>query len=661
MIVLEVAVPVPLNKIFYYLPPENINPANIVGKRVKVQFGKRILTAYVISYQNLTDKNTLKLKQIIEVIDKDSLITKETTELANYISKNYVCSLGEALASIIPAAMKSPKRIVKNKITDEEISYEKHVLNIHQVNAVNLIKENLQKNSFAGFLLHGVTASGKTEVYINSIEYALRQNRSAIMLIPEISLTVQFADIMTKRFGTNIGLWHSGISNIEKYILFLKMKNGNIKIIIGARSAIFSPFKNLGLIIIDEEHEQTYKQEQKPSYDAREIAKWRGRYNNAVVIFGSASPSLESYKDALEKKLTLVELNERIDKRKLPEIKVLTLKNRLFKSNLLLPETIELISKALSKREQIIVFLNRRGYSPTIMCRKCGNVYQCPKCSISMVFHKNPDLLKCHYCGEIKNFPPTCSVCKSKDIAVFGTGTQKVEDELIKLFKNAKIFRLDGDTASLKTNYEKAYKGMKNEEYNILLGTQMIAKGFDFPKASLVCVIDADTSLYLPNFKSVERTFQLITQVSGRSGRGDINGTVIVQTNHPQHYAIEYAKNHDFLSFYRTEIEQRKQLFYPPYCDIAKISIKNKNEKKAEEISEKLFSILIDLVEKYKLGLKLLGPATAYISKMNNIYRKHIIIKGCKENIIKLMELLENSKQLPGAFIGIEIMPSDLT
>ncbi|MDR3253382.1 MAG: DEAD/DEAH box helicase family protein, partial [Endomicrobium sp.] len=257
MIVLEVAVPVPLNKIFYYLPSENVNPANIVGKRIKVQFGKRILTAYAISCQNITDKNTLKLKQIIEVIDKDSLITKEITELANYISKNYVCSLGEALASIIPVAMKPSKRIVKNKITDEETSYEKHVLNIHQVNAINLIKENLQKNSFADFLLHGVTASGKTEVYINSIEYALRQNRSTIMLIPEISLTVQFADIMTKRFGTNIGLWHSGISNIEKYNLFLKIKNGDIKMIIGARSAIFAPFKNLGLIIIDEEHEQT--------------------------------------------------------------------------------------------------------------------------------------------------------------------------------------------------------------------------------------------------------------------------------------------------------------------------------------------------------------------------------------------------------------------
>jgi primosomal protein N' (replication factor Y) len=327
---------------------------------------------------------------------------------------------------------------------------------------------------------------------------------------------------------------------------------------------------------------------------------------------------------------------------------------------LLLPETIEAMSKTLVRKEQIIVFLNRRGYSPTIMCKKCGSVYQCSKCSVSMVFHRNPDLLRCHYCGLTKNLPVACSACKSRNIAVFGTGTQKVEDELKKLFKNARIFRLDGDTASSEENYEKAYSGIKNEEYDILIGTQMIAKGFDFPRVSLACVVDADTSLYLPGFKSVEKTFQLITQVAGRSGRRDMRGSVIVQTNHPQHYAIEYAKNHDFVSFYKTEIEERKKLFYPPYCDVAKISIKNKEEKKADEDSEKLFSLLEDSIKSYKLGLKLLGPVPAYIAKLNNVYRKHIIIKGSRETILKLAGSLETFKQSSGTFIGIEIMPSDL-
>jgi primosomal protein N' (replication factor Y) len=660
MIVLELAVPVPLNKNFYYLPPKNISPESIVGKRVKVQFGKRIVTAYVVSCRDIESDSGLKLRRIIKVVDDDSLMTGETMELADYISKNYVCSLGEALASIIPISMKPPKRILKNKSTYEEKIYESHILNAQQSNAVNLINENLEKKVYNAFLLYGVTASGKTEVYIKATEYALKQNRSTIMLIPEISLATQFVDIMAKRFGSNIGVWHSGISSIEKYSLFSKAITGSIKIMIGARSAVFAPFKNLGLVIVDEEHEHAYKQEQKPSYDAREIAKRRGVYHNAVVVLGSATPSLESYKDALEKRLNLIELNERIQKRELPEVKVLTLRDRMFKADLLLPETIEAVSKTLAKKEQIIVFLNRRGYSPTIMCRKCGNVYQCPKCSVSMVFHKNPDLLKCHYCGFTKNLPMACSVCKSRNIAVFGTGTQKVEGELKKLFKNAKIFRLDGDTASSEENYEKAYSGIKNEEYDILIGTQMIAKGFDFPRVSLVCVVDADTSLYLPGFKSVEKTFQLITQVAGRSGRRDMRGSVIVQTSHPQHYAIECAQNHDFVSFYKTEIEKRKKLFYPPYCDVAKISIRNKERKKADEDSEKLFSLLEDSTKSCKLGLKLLGPVSAYIAKLNNVYRKHIIIKGSRENILKLAGMLESFKHSSGTFIGVEVMPSDL-
>ncbi|MCA6072119.1 MAG: primosomal protein N' [Endomicrobium sp.] len=666
MRVVEVVVPIPLKTIFHYLPPDCVNAETVVGKRVKVSFRNRTLVAYAISCQDINQNfenfNLAKLKKIVEAIDTEPLITQETMNLAEYISKNYVCSLGEALASIIPVSMKPPKRITKNKDVAKEITNEKHVpiLNTQQVNAVNLINETLEKNVYASFLLHGITASGKTEVYMSAMEYALKQNKSAIMLIPEISLTPQFVYVILKRFGLDVGVWHSGIKNTEKYKLFSKAKTGEIKIMIGARSAIFAPFENLGLIIIDEEHEHTYKQEQKPAYDAREIAKWRGNYHNAAVILGSATPSLESYKDALENKIRLLELNERIGKRELPEVNVISLKNRTLKPSLLLSETVDAISKTLAKKEQVIVFLNRRGYSPAIMCKKCGSVYQCPKCSISMVFHRNPDSLKCHYCGETKSLPIICSVCKSKEITVFGTGTQKVEDELKKLFRNARIFRLDGDTASSKENYAKAYNGVKNDEYDILLGTQMIAKGFDFPRVSLVCVIDADTSLHVPEFRAVEKTFQLITQVAGRSGRGDIRGNVIVQTNNPSHYAIEHAKNHDFVSFYNIEIEQRKKLYYPPYCDVAKILIKNKNEQKVDEISEKLFYFLNDLIESYDLNLKLLGPVSAYIAKLNNIYRKHIIIKGCRENILKLANFLENFKQPSGTSVSIEIMPYDL-
>ncbi|MDR2399202.1 MAG: primosomal protein N' [Endomicrobium sp.] len=660
MILLDVAVPVPLNKTFHYLPLEGINPQSFVGKRVKVPFGKRILFGYVLSSLDIKEETYFKVKPIIDVIDEENLIDKEARELADYISKNYVCSLGEAYASIIPISMKMPKKISKKTKDNFEIKSERHILNNQQQNAVSIINENLDKNSYSTFLIHGITASGKTEVYINAINHALSQGKSAIMLIPEISLTPQFVDIMAKRFGSILGVWHSGITNVEKYKLFHKAKTNEVKIMLGARSAIFSPFKKIGIIIIDEEHEYTYKQEQKPSYDAREIAKWRGKYHNGVVVFGSATPSLESYKDAKDNNIGLIELNERIDKKELPEVKIISLKERLFNTSLLLPETVDAISKALSRKEQIIVFLNRRGYSPAIMCRKCGSVYQCPNCSISMVFHRNPDLVKCHYCSETKYLPLTCSVCKGREIAVFGSGTQKIEDELKRLFKTARIFRLDSDTASSKESYANAYNGIKSKEYDILLGTQMIAKGFDFPRVSLVCVIDADTSLYLPGFKSVERTFQLVTQVAGRSGRGDIKGTVIVQTNNPAHYAIEHAKNHDFVNFYNIEIEQRKKMFYPPYCDVAKIVLRNKNEEKVDEDSENLFAFLKDLNNSHELALKLLGPVPAYIAKLNNTYRRHIIIKGKRQEILYLAQFVESFKQFSGTFVGVEIMPSEL-
>ncbi|MCL2144382.1 MAG: primosomal protein N' [Endomicrobia bacterium] len=660
MKVIEVVVPVPLNQTFYYLPLQNTDPQSIAGKRIKVKFKNRPMTAYALAVRE-TAENDFELKPIESIIDNENVITKESLELAKYISGNYVCSLGEALASIIPVSMKIPKRKPKDVFAGDENSYDiRHNLNAAQQNAADMINKSISGGENGKFLMFGITASGKTEVYLTCIEHALNLGKSAIMLISEISLTPQFVDIVTKRFGCKIGVWHSAVSDTEKYKLYMKAKNGEIKIMLGARSAVFAPFENLGLIIIDEEHEHTYKQEQKPSYDAREIAFWRGNYHKASVVLGSATPSLESYKDALENKLALIELPERIDKKRLPEVKVLSLKNKIYGRSLLLPETIDAISKALAKKEQVIVFLNRRGYSPSIMCRKCGSVFQCPSCSISMVYHRNPDLLKCHYCGESKKLPAVCCVCQSKEISVFGTGTQKVEDELKKMFSGAKIFRLDGDTASSKEVYSNAYKGIKNEEYDILLGTQMIAKGFDFPRVSLVCVIDADTSLYLPDFKSAEKTFQIITQVAGRCGRGDMRGNVIVQTGHPEHYAIECAKKHDFTAFYKAETEYRKKLFYPPYCDIAKIVVKNKDDKKAEEDSERLFILLEGFIKSCELHIKLLGPAPAYISKLHNTYRKHIIIKGNKEDMLKAAPLISAYKQSAGTQISIEIMPSDL-
>ncbi|MDR3112636.1 MAG: primosomal protein N' [Elusimicrobiota bacterium] len=662
MKILEVAVPVPVDKTYHYLPLKSDTSLeeNIIGKRVKVSFGGQKLIGFVLNILDVQNENNFKLKEISAIVDKEAVVSEEALKLAKYISQNYVCSFGEALACVVPISMSIPKRNLKPKENSKSSTIQNITLNTQQLNAASFINSKIENNLNAQILVHGITASGKTEVYLNCIETALSKNKSAIFLIPEISLTAQFVEIVSNRFGKLAGVWHSAISNTEKYKLFMKAKNNEIKIMLGARSAVFAPFKNLGIIIIDEEHEYTYKQEQKPSYDAREIAICRAKFHNAPVVFGSATPSLETYKNAIDKKLDLLTLNERIDKKELPEIKILSLQNKKFRGSLLLDETISAISKTLSKKEQVIVFLNRRGYSPSVMCKKCSQVYQCLQCSISMVYHKNPDVLKCHYCGQSQNFPIVCSHCKSTEFAVFGTGTQKVEDELQRLFKTAKVFRLDGDTAGSKEIYEKAYQGIKNDEYDILLGTQMIAKGFDFPRVSLACVIDADTSLYLPSFKAVEKTFQLITQVAGRSGRGNIKGNVIVQTAKPGHYAIECAKNHNFAKFYEIEIKERKKMFYPPFCDVAKISVRNKSEEKADSDCNNICLAVKDFTKNSNLNLKILGPVPAYISKLNSIFRRNIIIKGDRENILKLKKPIDDFKRSCGTFIGIEIMPSDL-
>ncbi|MDR2192487.1 MAG: primosomal protein N', partial [Endomicrobium sp.] len=637
-------------------------------------FGKRTLTGYVLRAVETDICGDFTLKAISKIIDAETLITDETAALAKYICESYVCSLGESLACIIALTMTPPKRRKaqsSSAITEKERRNCKDLtcikpqissfpLTSYQQNAVNEINKIISSGVSQAFLLRGVTASGKTEVYLNCIEKALSLNKSAIFLIPEISLTPQFVDIVQRRFGELCGVWHSGVSSVQKYELFTSAKSGKIKLMLGARSAIFAPFSNLGLIIIDEEHDRAYKQEQKPSYDAREIAFWRAKYHNAAVVLGSATPSLESFKNALEKKITLLEMPDRIDKKKLPEVKILSLKNHRG-GGMLLNETIEAVSETLKRKEQAIVFLNRRGYSPSIMCRKCLSPYQCPSCSVSMVYHRNPDVLKCHYCGQIVKLPAICPACKSREIAVFGTGTQKVEEELKKLFPKAKTLRLDGDTTVSKKSYREAYDAVKNDGCDILVGTQMIAKGFDFPKVSLVCVIDADTALYLPDFKSAERTFQIITQVSGRCGRGETAGKVLVQTSRPDHYAIVRAKDHDFLSFYNEETLQRKKFFYPPYCDLAKITLKHKNEDKAERESEFMFSALCKFIENEKIPLKLLGPAPAYISKLNNTYRKHIIIKGDKEDILSLAVYAKDYVCFySDSQISIEISPQDL-
>ena len=509
------------------------------------------------------------------------------------------------------------------------------ILNNEQEVCVNKVT-----NSFGiskTFLLYGVTGSGKTEVYMNIIEKAINKGMSAIMLVPEISLTPQIVERFTLRFGDNIAILHSGLSDAEKYDEYRKITMGKVRIVVGARSAIFAPLTNIGIIIIDEEHTATYKQENHPRYHARDIAILRSEYHNCPIVLGSATPSLESFARAMNKNYELLVMKKRANNMVLPDVHIVDMKEEIKRGNYTFSKLlIDKINEKISKGEQVILLLNRRGYSPLIKCSKCGEVEKCPNCDISLTYHKSSDSLRCHYCNYTKKCPSKCMKCGSTDIKGIGLGTEKLEQEIIDKFK-ARVIRMDADTTSKKGMHEKIIKEFGEGKYDILLGTQMIAKGLDFPKVTLVGVINADMSLCVPDFRSSERTFQLLSQVSGRAGRGKYPGEVIIQTFNPDHYSIRYAKNHDYLNFYKEEMAIRKQLNYSPYYFITLVRISCKDYEEGFKHANKIK----DYLEKnLSSDTILLGPTMASMFKINNIYNYQCIIKYKKD--LKLKDTLIN-------------------
>ena len=509
------------------------------------------------------------------------------------------------------------------------------ILNNEQEVCVNKVV-----NSFGiskTFLLYGVTGSGKTEVYMNIIEKAINKGMSAIMLVPEISLTPQIVERFTLRFGDNIAILHSGLSDAEKYDEYRKITMGKVRIVVGARSAIFAPLTNIGIIIIDEEHTATYKQENHPRYHARDIAILRSEYHNCPIVLGSATPSLESFARAMNKNYELLVMKKRANNMVLPDVHIVDMKEEIKRGNYTFSKLlIDKINEKISKGEQVILLLNRRGYSPLIKCSKCGEVEKCPNCDISLTYHKSSDSLRCHYCNYTKKCPSKCMKCGSTDIKGIGLGTEKLEQEIMNKFKT-RVIRMDADTTSRKGMHEKIIKEFGEGKYDILLGTQMIAKGLDFPKVTLVGVINADMSLCVPDFRSSERTFQLLSQVSGRAGRGKYPGEVIIQTFNPEHYSIRYAKNHDYLNFYKEEMAIRKQLNYSPYYFITLVRISCKDYEEGFKHANKIK----DYLEKnLSSDTILLGPTMASMFKINNIYNYQCIIKYKKD--LKLKDTLIN-------------------
>ncbi len=564
------------------------------------------------------------------------------------------CNISSLRELIKLDLIKIEKRIHK-QTSKKDIIIDNKMLNEEQKNAFYKVLSSFNNNKT--FLLHGITGSGKTLVYINLIKEVLKQHKTALLLVPEISLTEQIISIFYNTFGNDVAILHSGLSNKEKYIEYKKILNNEIKIVIGTRSAIFAPLTNIGIIVIDEEHSDTYKQESTPRYHARDIAIKRSEYHNCPVILGSATPSLESMARAKKNVYELLTLNKRANNLMQPEITIVDMKKELQKRNFIISELLDQkIKECLKKQEQIILFLNRRGFSTIISCSNCGFTYKCPHCEISLTYHKTSNTLRCHYCGYTKIKDDICPTCHEKGLNYLGLGTEKLEEIIKEKYKEAKTIRMDADTTSKKGSHDKIIKSFRNEEYNILIGTQMISKGLDFPKCTLVGIINADTSLNIPDFRSSERTFSLLDQASGRAGRANLKGSVIIQTFNPDNETIKAVQRHDYYSFYQNEMKIRKILKYPPYYYLANIKIASKDY---ESSSKEAIRVKKYLEQNLDLSTILLGPSTASNFKRNNIYRFSITIKyrfdsHLMQTLKELDEIYATNKNV---FLEIDINP----
>lgn len=611
---------------------------------------KNIINVNIIE---TTGKNKRTIK-VVELVDVRNCIedynlnnARKQFEIIKYLLDNKKAKLSDIMQHL-NASLSSFKSLEKKGFIEifekSIINYKpkkivldtKKVLNTEQLECFKNIIDSKEK----AFLLHGVTGSGKTEIYMQLIEKYLNINMQAIVLVPEISLTPQTIERFEARFGNRIAVYHSKLTPREKYEQWERVLQGKADIVIGARSALFAPVKNLGIIIIDEEHEESYKSSSTPKYDAVEVAIKRAYIENCKVVLGSATPSVRTYYLAKRGYLKLLEIKNRVREISMPEIKIIDMREELSFGNksFISKQLYNDLCNVLNRKEQAILFLNRRGYSNFVLCKECGNVIKCSKCDISMTYHADKKLLICHYCGRTQKIASTCSNCGSSSIKQLGIGTQQVEILIKKLFPQANVRRMDFDTMTEKDSYSKIYKDFKKQKIDILIGTQMLAKGLDFPNVTLVGVISADTSLNLPFYNANEKTYQLLTQVSGRAGRGNKKGRVYIQTYEPEHFTIEAVKDNSYDFFINKEIILRKEFAYPPFIDIINISTISKYEDSLKKIStEKYFkikNILKNLIEKRMVLLYKPIPNSVY--KINDEYRMNVYIKSSKKSTLNV-------------------------
>lgn len=705
-----------IDKIFDYIVPNDLESSIKVGIRVLVPFGRQTLEGFVLEIKDNSDRD---LKEIYSILDRDIVLNDELLLLGKQIQKSTLSTLISAYQVMLPKALKAKAGVLVSKkyqtfyeltdksylasssaqkkilelFFDREVISRKELLDISSSALSTLVEKGvllpikkedyrmkyevgkdqkkiltssqqlvvdsvLKDDRHVPFLLFGVTGSGKTEVYMQIIEKVLKRGETAIMLVPEISLTPQMVEQFSNRFGNQIAALHSALSEGEKYDEWRRIARGEASIVIGARSAIFAPLKNIGIIIMDEEHSDSYKQGDKsPRYHARDVAIWRAKYHSCPVLLGSATPSLESMARAEKGVYQLLVLKERVNGKSLPNVEIIDM-NKEAKNgtshitNRLLGE----LSSCIDRGEQAILFLNRRGFSTFVTCKNCSETIKCPNCDITLTYHKSNRMLRCHYCGYATPLPKVCPNCNEEALSDLGVGTEKIEEELHGLLPNARVLRMDVDTTSRKGAHKKMIDAFRNHEYDILLGTQIVAKGLDFSDVTLVGVINADTSLNIPDFRSSENTYSLLSQVAGRSGRSQKTGKVYIQTFNPDHYAISFVKEHDYLGFYREEMKIRRRLGYPPFYFLCYLKISG---KEADYLFQESLKIKRSL-ERNLHHTTILGPTTLAVFKVNNVYRYGIILKYKKEEVLYdiLLKIQNHYKNNHKLRVDIDFNPS---
>ncbi len=738
--IIEVAIPLYLERSFHYLVPERLQHVAITGRRALVPFGNRKLTGYILG--KAAASAITGLKEISEVLDSESLWTASELEFYRWTASYYQHPLGEVIRTALPAGiniqtrkgapgqqeiMSGGKTALREKFylpgqapppprqpsskaleilavireagnisagelrkrfgtctpqlkrlvelglctTEEREVYrdpfknhtvkrdDPRCLHTHQKAALDAIAASLDGEVFTPFLLYGVTGSGKTEVYLQAISKALERGKNALVLVPEIALTPQLTGRFQARFGGGIAILHSGLSDGERYDEWRRIRRGLAQIVIGARSAIFAPLDKIGIIIVDEEHEASFKQSDGLRYNARDLALVRGRMEGAAVVLGSATPSVTTLYAAEQGRLTMLELPERVEGRPMPQVQLVAMKGSK-----------ETISTALSDRladtygegRQSIVFLNRRGFATFLVCADCAKPLTCPNCSVTLTYHRQRGQSLCHYCDYAVPAPGTCPSCGGTTLSELGAGTEKLEHDLKELLPTARVLRMDSDTTSGKGSHERLLSRMNDGSADILVGTQMIAKGHDFPEVTLVGVVNAEASLGMPDFRAAERTFQLLSQVIGRAGRGETPGRVVVQALDTEHYAIRAAAEHDAAGFYREELEFRREAGYPPFAFLAAFALSGLSEQAVSAQADNTARILAQLKAALKVRVEILGPAPSPIYRLRNRYRRQILLKGA--NRADLHRLLASWRQqtttVSTVRISVDIDPVDM-